>query len=221
MQRMVTGPVLGVLYGVLFALLFSNRATSAGSGLLWGLGYALLLWLAVVTVILQLANAGVTSLDQLRTNRDNFPDLVGYILCFGAPLGLVLGTLQARKTDDKLAPFSAGRAIVGGTLAGIVGGWAFGKWMEQVNFYPLIAGLVGSNSRMVGESLHFLFAVIIGVTLRALIPARSARLRIQYGLRDGLWHLLVVSGTAHHPAVVVAAVHWIGPAVMRASSSDR
>ena len=170
----VTGPLLGVIYGLLFALLFANRASGAGSGLLWGLGYALLLWLAVVTVILQLVDAGVTSLGQLRTDRDNFPDLVGYILCFGAPLGLVLGIFQARKTDDKLAPFSAGRAIVGGTLAGIVGGWAFGKWMEQVNFYPLIAGLVGSNSRMLGESLHFLFAIIIGVTF-AFLFQREAR----------------------------------------------
>src|SRR5271154_5301 len=112
----VTGPILGVLYGVVFALLFANRASSTGSGLLWGLGYALLLWLGVVTVILQLVDAGVTSLDQLRTNRDNFPDLVGYILCFGRPLGLVLGTFQGLKTKNALAPFSAGRAVVGGTL---------------------------------------------------------------------------------------------------------
>jgi hypothetical protein len=131
-------------------------------------------WLAVVTVILQLVDAGVTSLDQLRTNRDNFPDLVGYMLCFGAPLCLVLGALQTQKTQNGLAPFSAGRAIVGGTMAGIVGGWAFGKWMEQVNFYPLIAGLVGSNSRMIGESLHFLFAMIIGVSF-ALLFQREAR----------------------------------------------
>jgi hypothetical protein len=171
---MVTGPVLGVLYGVLFALLFSKRASGAGSGLLWSLSYALLLWLAVVTVILQLVDAGVTSLDQLRTNRDNFPDLVGYMLCFGAPLGLVLGTLQSRRPQNELTPFSAGRAIMGGTLAGIVGGWAFGKWMEQVNFYPLIAGLVGSNSRMVGESLHFIFAVIIGISF-GLLFQREAR----------------------------------------------
>jgi len=171
---MVTGPVLGVLYGLLFALLFFNRASSAGSGLLWGLGYALLLWLGVVTVILQRVDAGVPSLDQLRTNRDNFPELVGYVLCFGAPLGLVLGTLRTQKTENELAPFSAGRAIVGGTLAGIVGGWAFGKWMEQVNFYPLIAGLVGSNSRMIGESLHFLFAIVIGVTF-AFLFQREAR----------------------------------------------
>jgi uncharacterized membrane protein YagU involved in acid resistance len=171
---MITGPGLGVFYGVLFALLFSNRASGTGSGLLWGLGYALLLWLAVVTVILQLVAAGVTSLDQLQTNRDNFPDLVGYILCFGAPLGLVLGSLRAQKRLNEVAPFSPGRAIVGGALAGIAGGWAFGKWMEQVNFYPLIAGLIGSNSRMVGESLHFLFAVIIGITF-ALLFQREAR----------------------------------------------
>jgi uncharacterized membrane protein YagU involved in acid resistance len=63
---------------------------------------------------------------------------------------------------------------MGGTLAGIVGGWAFGKWMEQVNFYPLIAGLVGSNSRMVGESLHFIFAVIIGISF-GLLFQREAR----------------------------------------------
>jgi uncharacterized membrane protein YagU involved in acid resistance len=171
---MLTGPVLGIVYGVLFAPLFSNRASGTGSGLLWGLGYALLLWLAVATVILQLVGAGVTSLAQLRTSRDNFPDLVGYILCFGAPLGLVLGSLRTRRTKNVLAPFSAARAIVGGTLAGVVGGWAFGKWMEQVNFYPLIAGLVGSRSRMVGESLHFLFAVIIGVSF-ALLFQREAR----------------------------------------------
>jgi uncharacterized membrane protein YagU involved in acid resistance len=170
----LTGPVLGTLYGVLFAVMFSNRASGPGSGLLWGLGYALLLWLAVVTVILQLVDSGVTSLDQLRTNRDNFPDLVGYVLCFGAPLGLVLGTLQARKAHGEQARFSIGRAIAGGILAGTAGGWAFGKWMEQVNFYPLIAGLVGSNSKMIGESLHFLFAVIIGITF-ALLFQREAR----------------------------------------------
>jgi uncharacterized membrane protein YagU involved in acid resistance len=169
----VTGPVLGVLYGALFALLFTNRALSTGSGLLWGLAYALLLWLAVVTVILQLVDAGVTSLDQLRTDRDNFPELAGYILCFGAPLGLALGALQTRRTENETARFSPGRAIVGGTVAGIAGGWAFGKWMEQVNFYPLIAGLVGSNSRMIGESLHFLFAIIIGVTFAFLFQSEA------------------------------------------------
>jgi len=93
---------------------------------------------------------------------------VGYVLCFGAPLGLALGFIKARQARSKSDTFSIGRAIVGGSFAGMVGGWAFGKWMAQVNFFPLIAGLVGSNSRMVGESLHFLFALIIGITFAVL-----------------------------------------------------
>src|ERR1035438_6705883 len=43
----VFGPLLGAVYGVLFALVFWNRAQDPGSGLLWGLAYAFLLWLAV------------------------------------------------------------------------------------------------------------------------------------------------------------------------------
>jgi len=43
--------------------------------------------------------------------------------------------------------------------------------MEQVNFFPLIAGLVDSTSRMVGISLHFTFAVIIGATFGLLFQS--------------------------------------------------
>jgi uncharacterized membrane protein YagU involved in acid resistance len=162
---LLTGPGLGLLYGVLFAILFGNGAVSIGSELPWGLGYALLLWLALV----------IASHNLSQTNRDNFPDLVGYTLCFGAPLGLLGGTSRGQTAGSRPAvAFSAGRAIAGGTLAGLAGGWAFGKWMEQVNFYPLIAGLIGSRSRMVGESLHFLFAVIIGISF-AFLFQREAR----------------------------------------------
>jgi uncharacterized membrane protein YagU involved in acid resistance len=159
----VTGPVLGLVYGVLFAVLIGKGAVSIGSELLWGLGYALLL-------------SFVFSFWRLSPNgRDTFADLVGYMLCFGAPLGLASGIFQGRKAAGRSATsFSAGRAIVGGTLAGLAGGWAFGKWMQQVNFYPLIAGLVGSGSKMVGESLHFLFAVIIAISF-AFLFQREAR----------------------------------------------
>ena len=160
----VTGPVLGLLCGAIFAFIFGRDPSSMGSELLWGLGYALLLWIVSV----------VAFHSPSRTGSDNFPDLVGYILCFGAPLGLTLGMIQARSQGGVRAPFSPGRAIVGGTLAGIAGGWAFSKWMEQVNFFPLIAGLVGSSSKMIGESLHFLFAVIIGISF-AFLFQREAR----------------------------------------------
>jgi len=159
------GPVLGAVYGVLFALVFSKRALDRGSGLLWGLAYALLLWLAVVAgaQVIQ-ANLSAT----YTTQRDNFPDLAGYILCFGMPLGLVLGTLGRWTSPDSLAPLSYPRAIIGGALAGLAGGWAFGRWMEQVNFYPIIAGLVGSSSNLVGNALHYLFGALIGISFGLL-----------------------------------------------------
>src|SRR6266853_1340247 len=86
----VYGPLLGAIIGVLFALVFSHRALDRGSGLLWGLAYALLLWLAVVPGA-QVIAANLSS--TFETQRDNFPELAGYIICFGLPLGLVLGTL--------------------------------------------------------------------------------------------------------------------------------
>ena len=40
-----TEVILGMAYGLGFAILESPRATTPGAGLLWGLAYALLLWL--------------------------------------------------------------------------------------------------------------------------------------------------------------------------------
>jgi uncharacterized membrane protein YagU involved in acid resistance len=159
------GPLLGAAYGVLFALVFWNRALDLGSGLIWGLAYAFLLWLAIVPGA-QVISANLSS--SFQTQRDNFPDLVGYLLCFGMPLGLVLGSFGARRNRTSLVPFSFPRAIIGGGLAGLVGGWPFGRWMEQVNFYAVIASLVGSTSNALGDALHYLFAATIGATFGLL-----------------------------------------------------
>jgi uncharacterized membrane protein YagU involved in acid resistance len=40
--------------------------------------------------------------------------------------------------------------------------------MEQVGFFPLIAGLVNSDSAMVGMTLHFVIAVVIGASFGVL-----------------------------------------------------
>src|SRR6266404_8405421 len=86
----LAGPIAGIAFGGLFAIVFANRATDGGSGLLWGLGYAFLLWLAIVPGA-QVISANLSS--TFKTQRDNFPELVGYIVCFGLPLGLVLGAV--------------------------------------------------------------------------------------------------------------------------------
>ncbi|MDP9313220.1 MAG: DUF1440 domain-containing protein [Chloroflexota bacterium] len=196
----VTGIVLGGLYGLLFALLAAPRATSPGAGLLWGLGYALLLWLigpaGLFPLIGGLQGTTALTMGMLDTARAHFPELVAYILCFGLPLGLTLGTLahiQRRSIQQRgsriQTPFSMPRALVVGCLAGIVGGWAFGKWMEQINFFLIIAGLVNSQSRTVGIALHYLISIVIGMSFGLLFQrdVRGYGSSLGWGMAYGLF----------------------------------
>jgi len=185
----LTGVALGGLYGLLFALLVARRAVSPGAGLLWGLGYALLLWLAGPAGLFPLLGGGASAMGMVDTARAHFSDLVAYLLCFGLPLGVTLGTLGGLRPQPGQAPFSLPRALVVGGVAGIVGGWAFGRWMAQVGFFPLIASLVGSDSVMVGMTLHFGIAVVIGASFGALFQrdVRSLGSSLGWGLAYGLF----------------------------------
>jgi uncharacterized membrane protein YagU involved in acid resistance len=192
----VTGVLLGGLYGVLFGLLAAPRATSPGTGLIWGLGYAFILWLAVPAGILPLATGGYSFTGMpgmVDIARAHFPELVAYVLCFGMPLGVGLGAWGAISRSAGQPHFSFLRAMIVGGLAGVFGGWAFGKWMEQVKFFPLIAELVNSNSRTLGITLHFTIAVVIGATFGLLFQrdVRGYGSSMGWGLAYGiLWWLL-------------------------------
>src|SRR5262245_5494155 len=89
------GALLGLVYGLLFALIAMARAITPGAGLLWGLGYALLLWL-VGPVGLFAIIGGAPQMATLNTAREHFPELVAYILYFGVPLGIALGIWRIR-----------------------------------------------------------------------------------------------------------------------------
>jgi len=180
------GPALGSVYGALFAVVFGNRALDLGSGLLWGLAYAFLLWLAVVPGA-QVIAANLSS--TFTTQRDNFPELVGYILCFGLPLGLVLGIFGGRRNHATLPRLSFPRAIIGGGMAGIAGGWVFGRWMAQVNFYSVIASMVGSTSNMAGNALHYVFAAAIGASFGVLFQRdlRAYGSSMAWGMAYGIF----------------------------------
>jgi uncharacterized membrane protein YagU involved in acid resistance len=188
LASLVTGVALGGLYGLLFALLAAQRAVSAGAGLLWGLGYALLLWLAGPAGLFPLLD-GARAMGMLGTARAHFPELVAYLLCFGLPLGLTLGILGGLRPLPGQRRFSLPRALVVGGAAGVVGGWAFGKWMAQVNFFPLIAGLINSNSVMVGMTLHFVIAVVIGASFGVLFQrdVRGFGSCLGWGLAYGIF----------------------------------
>ncbi len=127
------------------------------------------------------------------TARAHFPELIAYVLCFGMPLGLALGTLGSLHPQPGQVPFSFARAVVVGGIAGVFGGWAFGKWMEKIGFFPLVAGLVNSDSHMVGVTLHFIFAVIIGASFGVLFQrdVRGYGSNLGWGLAYGmLWWFL-------------------------------
>ncbi|MCH7569851.1 MAG: hypothetical protein IH919_04675 [Deltaproteobacteria bacterium] len=181
------------MYGLFFALLCSRRAVSPGAGLIWGLGYSFILWLAIPAGILPVTMGGMPSMGMVDTARAHFPELIAYVLCFGMPLGLALGTLGSLHPQPGQVPFSFARAVVGGGIAGVFGGWAFGKWMEKIGFFPLVAGLVNSDSHMVGVTLHFIFAMIIGASFGLLFQrdVRGYGSNLGWGLAYGmLWWFL-------------------------------
>jgi uncharacterized membrane protein YagU involved in acid resistance len=184
-MSIATGPFLGIAFALIFAALAGPRATSPGSGLLWALGTMVLFWL--------LGPAGIFALlagDDLReTARASFPQLVAYIVCLALPLGLVVGAWATLAPDDGRPRYSLPRALIGGGIAGLIGGWVFSRWMDQVDFFPLIAGLVQSESARVGKTLHFVIALTIGATFGLLFQAdvRHAGSSLAWGLAYGLF----------------------------------
>lgn len=180
--------LLGVLYGLLFACLFARRIASVGSGLIWGLGSAFLLWLAVPTGLLPLLQ-GAGRMGMLDQARAHFPQLVAYLLFLGFPLGLMSGVLNTSKTSGDEMSLTFLRAVTVGGFAGLVGGWAFSIWFAQNNAFVLIAGIINSDSSAVGMLLHYLIAAIIGASFGLLFQqdVRGPGSSICWGLAYGLF----------------------------------
>src|SRR6516162_7108537 len=96
---LIPGLMLGGLSGLLFSLLAGRRASGPGAGLIWGLAFFLLVWLAGPATLFPVFTqaAGFCS---CGTARAHFPELVAYLLCFGLPLGLTLGLASVRPPRD-------------------------------------------------------------------------------------------------------------------------
>src|SRR5262249_62208027 len=75
----------GGILGECFALLTRCRATTPGAGLLWALAFSFLLWLAGPAGVCVVLRASIPAV-MLDTARTHFPELIGYLLLFGAPL---------------------------------------------------------------------------------------------------------------------------------------
>ena len=116
--------IYGAIFGVAFGALFSRRCTSAGAGLIWGLGFAFLAWIVFPNGAIRLLfqhTSGAMFFDA----RDRFPHLVAYILCLGAPVGLAFGIWGGLHPTTQQPKFHIGRAIVAcPTKAGPILYWA-------------------------------------------------------------------------------------------------
>jgi hypothetical protein len=122
-----SGGLLGMTFGLAFGLFFARRATSPGSGLIWGLGSSFLLWLLAPGGFLNFAVSVRNPALMLQDAQGHFSELVGYVLCLGMPVGVGLGIRGALRTSRLKASFAWGRAIVAGGFAGTLGGLIFGR----------------------------------------------------------------------------------------------
>lgn len=161
--------VCGLLFGGAFALFFAKRTTSSGAGLIWGLAFAVLVWIVfpagLVPLLARTADPGA----MLNDARERFPQLVSFLICLGMPVGLALGFWAEFRGGVANARFSWGRAIIAGGLAGTLGGLIFGHWVSSGDYFPLLAGYGTLNlSRVTIILLHFGMALLIGVTFGLL-----------------------------------------------------
>ena len=159
---------VGAAFGLAFALLFDRRATSAGAGLIWGLAAAFLMWVVFPAGLGPLFSRGFHSMGAVGDARDQFPLLVGYLVCLGMPVGLVLGIRNGMRATASVSQFNWTRAMVAGGLAGILGGTIFDRWMSAGEFFPLLSGLSANLSPGGILVLQFLIAVLMGVIFGVL-----------------------------------------------------
>ncbi|WP_448336637.1 hypothetical protein [Chloroflexus aurantiacus] len=83
--------------------------------------------------------------------------------------------------------------VIGGVVGGLVGGVVFGIMMAMMGMLPMIAGLVGSSSAVVGFLIHMVISAIIGAGFGFLFAARSTNITqgVLWGLGYGfIWWIL-------------------------------
>lgn len=200
----------GAIFGLVFALFFGRRATSAGAGLLWGLAAAFLMWLIVPAGVLPFIAGHSHSMGAFADASVQFPSLVAYLVCLGTPIGIVLGIRRSlRSALTGSLEFHWGRAIVTGSLAGLLGGAIFDRWMSIGDYYPLVSGLSYLQSRGLSLTVQFLIAVGMGVLFGVLFQRdiRGYGSSMGWGVGYGiLWWFL--GPLTLWPALSGSAVDW-------------
>ena len=219
--------------GAIFGLILGPKIRTAGAGLIWGQSFGLLWWLFGSLTLMPLLS-GMALPWTLNALQAIFPELLGWTVGFGVTLGLSFywirfalrhlvplnaaapdapatadpssGTQRRTPTQQEIVPPLAQSFIVGG-LGGLFGSWVFAWGVDRALFFPLVAGLMGSSSTMVGGTLHYLIGGAIGITFGPSLQPRFARARH----RVGLGRQLRANMVGYRPIDVAAHLAWVGP----------
>lgn len=197
--------VISAVLGIVFGLVFGPHIHTAGSGLVWGQAYGLLWWLFGSLTLEPLL--GGRSLNwSAATAQETLPLLLGQVIGYGGVLGLSTfgltqlldktGLTRASTTQQQPAGRPARQmivphvtqAIIVGGLGGLVGSWVFARGVETAEFFPLVAGLMGSDAMALGRTLHYTIGTMIGVSFGLLFSrdAHGVGSSLVWGLDYGL-----------------------------------
>ncbi|MCZ6529703.1 MAG: hypothetical protein O6949_05130 [Chloroflexi bacterium] len=192
---------IGALAGLIYSAFYPTPTDGAGTAVIRGAAYGFFWWVVgALTLLPLLSGHGLGwSLEQVRAE---FPTLPGFIL-FGSMLALFYQWLHRLVriflSEDVGVPRAEGpgiqvlRAVGRGAVAGLLGGGIFTFVMFQIGFLPSVAGLVGSSSTGTGLLVHFIIAIVIGMSYGLLFRRQSFDLTsaLGWGLTYGfVWWIL-------------------------------
>ena len=218
------GPLLlvGPIAGLGYPLLFGAGPERPGPALIRGTAYGFVCWVLAGLTLPPLLRAGTLDWSPAAVTAAT-GQLPAYLL-LGAGTALVFGALGGLRgwlfDDDVRArrvesPGGRGlRATAYGALAGILGGLVFTVVMVLVGELPVVAGLVGARSPVVGLVVHLVIAQLIGVSYAVLFRRRSFDLGsgIGWGTSYGfLWWVL--GDLTLLPVLTGAPPHWTAAAI--------
>jgi uncharacterized membrane protein YagU involved in acid resistance len=208
---LVTTLIVGLLLGAGFGLWLGPTIQTAGASLVWGQALGLFWWLFGSLTLLPLLRGG-----EMFWQVDGVKVIFAELLMNWGGLGALLGLLYfgfvewlpwgdpptgAEPVGVALTRVPSGQAVVPplvqsliiGGFSGLVGSWVFAWGVDRASFYPLVAQLVRADSLRVGQTLHYLIGVVIGVTFGLLFQRNAQRpgIGLMWGINYGLlWWLI-------------------------------
>jgi len=193
--------LIGALAGLFYAAFYPAPTDGAGPAVIRGAAYGFFWWVIGALTLLPLLSGHDLgwSIEPLRAE---FPTLPAFIL-FGSMLALFYQLLhrlvRILLSEEVGDPRSEGpgaqalRALGRGAVAGMVGGGIFTFVMLQIGFLPDVASLVGSNAPGTGLIVHFIIAILIGMSYGLLFRRQSFDVTsaLGWGLTYGfVWWIL-------------------------------